>query len=365
MTVNSEVKPNLRILIVNPFGIGDVVFSFWMIEAIRPLAPEARIDYLCNERTEELVALNPSIGKWHTFNRDFFRKRLRSHPLLFLRDMLVLLAGLKRERYDIAFDLSLGREYAFVLMLLGVPRRIGFDYKGRGRFLTDKLSLQGFEGKPVRDHYLELVRLWKSAPVHGGYPGLRMDGSARRSQVWLGRHGMDRKENMVVISPGGGKSWGTNAYFKRWDAERFSEIASTLGSKYGFTVILLGDREEKELLESIRDKAGGIRLHVVAGESLVTVIDLMRMSRLFVGNDGGLSHLADLMHLPQVVLFGPVDEKVYGPLDYERTLVMTEPVPCRPCYRRFHFPPCPYEKRCLENIPVERVMKACEALIHG
>jgi len=357
----------VKILIINPFGIGDVIFSFWMVEAIRSAEPEAVIDYLCNERTHDLVQLNRSVRRYHSFDRDQFRKTMSRNPLIFLRDVLRWFRQLRRERYDLCFDLSVGRDYAFVMMLLGVRRRIGFDYKGRGRFLTDRIVIDGYEGRPIRDYYSSLVRLWRGeSEVRPAYPMLHRDAQvSREARGWCENRGIGPGERLLILSAAGGRSWGANAHFKQWSPERFAAVARHVSSKYGLPVVLMGDQEEEGLLQWIRERSRIARAHVIAGGSLAHVVELMRRGVLFIGNDGGLSHLADLVSLPQVVLFGPVDERVYGPLDSDRSTVITEPVPCRPCYRRFQFPPCRYEKRCLENISVDRVLEACDALLRS
>ena len=62
-------------------------------------------------------------------------------------------------------------------------------------------------------------------------------------------------------------------------------------------------------------------------------------------------------------MFGPVDERAYGPYGSDVThTVLTEPVPCRPCYKDFRFPPCQYDRRCLELLPVERAVHALEKI---
>jgi len=98
---------------------------------------------------------------------------------------------------------------------------------------------------------------------------------------------------------------------------------------------------------------------IVAGEPLDQVAALLLHSTALLSNDGGLMHLANALGVKTVSIFGPVDEKVYGP--YRRDIpleIVFESVPCRPCYQRFYFPPCPYERRCLDHLSVEKVVEA-------
>jgi len=68
-----------------------------------------------------------------------------------------------------------------------------------------------------------------------------------------------------------------------------------------------------------------------------------------------------------VALFGPVDEKVYGPYPPEahRTIVLTKALPCRPCYRDFRLSGCQRNKQCLSDISVDEVFAAVVHLLKG
>jgi glycosyltransferase involved in cell wall biosynthesis len=55
-----------------------------------------------------------------------------------------------------------------------------------------------------------------------------------------------------------------------------------------------------------------------------------------------------------VSIFGPVDEKVYGPFDMEDHFIITSEVECRPCYKKFRLKNCnTYE--CIKDIEVDKV----------
>jgi ADP-heptose:LPS heptosyltransferase len=49
----------------------------------------------------------------------------------------------------------------------------------------------------------------------------------------------------------------------------------------------------------------------------------MKQSRLFIGNDSGLMHLAALSELPTIGLFGPSDVKKYSPVGLKTLVIKT------------------------------------------
>ena len=145
---------------VNPFGIGDVIFSMHLVEALRQSFPDAVIGFVCNERTRELVRMNRSIDRTFVFNRDLFRRAWRRSPLLFFKTLKAFLKLLKTEHFETLVDLSLGREYSFFAMLIGIRQRIGFDFKGRGIFLTQKMKIDGYSGRRVADIQMDLLEFF-------------------------------------------------------------------------------------------------------------------------------------------------------------------------------------------------------------
>lgn len=349
-----------KILVVNPFGIGDALFTMALVETIRKKSPETIIGFLCNERTEALVRMNVSIDQTFVFNRDLFRRLWRKHPLLFLRKLRGLLEVIKGHGFDTMLDLSLGREYAFFGMLIGISRRVGFDYKGRGLFLTQKAPLSAYADRAVIETQLGLLKyLGLDAGNKAARPSICVPADSRYDlEQFLRQRGIGPQDKILALAPGGGRSWGNNAIYKQWDPDRFASVANQLWRSHRYKVVLLGDASERDLLQKTSLFLEAPKI-LFCGEDFHRVCALVLRSGLFLGNDGGLLHLADALGAKTVSIYGPVDERVYGPYwGASARAVVTESVPCRPCYKNFHFPPCPYERRCLTQISAEKVYAA-------
>jgi len=353
-----------RILVVNPFGIGDVLFSMTLVEAIRKALPEADIGFLCNERTQALVRMNPSIDHTFVFNRDLFRRLWKKHPFLFFRKLRTLLRLLKEQCFDTLFDLSLGREYSLFAIGIGIKKRIGFDFKGRGIFLTHRKKIEGYEGGPVAESQLGLLEKAGIPAAHGAYSIPLHVSEELKSEAasFLKKNGIEPGEALFAVAPGGGRSWGNNAIFKQWDPKRFAEVANRMTGPFNAKWIVMGDKNESGILEQTARELK-VKHALVSGQGIGKVCALLLRSKFLLCNDGGLMHLAHSLGVKTVSIFGPVDEKVYGPYgDSTQHAVVTENVPCRPCYQKFYFPPCPYERRCLNELSVEKVLAAVERL---
>ena len=352
-----------KILVINPFGIGDVIFSMVLVEELKKSLPGARIGFLGNERTVGLLRMNGSIDVCHVFNRDELRALRNKGLQFYVLRLKEYFNELKKERYDTVFDLSLGREFSFAAFLAGIPRRIGFNYKGRGLFLTHRTPFFGYEGKHVVDWQLSLLR---HAGIESGAPFVKptlsvSPGANQKASGWMSSRGMKPDSKYFIVAPGGGRSWGENAVYKQWSPEKFAEAANRWAS-HGGAIVLLGDSGEAGLLDEVGKQLKG---PFVTASDLALEISaaIIQRAEFLLGNDGGLVHLANALGVKTVSLYGPVDEKVYGPYNGgTKQEVLMEPVPCRPCYQRFHFPACEHQRRCLEELSTEKVLAAIQKI---
>ena len=133
-----------NILIINPFGVGDVLFSTPLISNIKAQHPGCYIGYICNIRTKEILETNPDVAGIFVFERDEYRALWRHSKVNCVKKICAFWKEIKKRRFDIVIDLSLGKEYAFLCWLAGIKERRGFNYKGRGRFLTHKIRIKNF-----------------------------------------------------------------------------------------------------------------------------------------------------------------------------------------------------------------------------
>jgi len=218
----------LRFLIVNPFGIGDVTFSTPLIEILKKSFPDSYIGYVCNRRVSDLIVTNPHLNKIFVYEKDDFREAWKRSKSECIKKILALLAAIRRERFDISIDLSLNYQYSMFLEFLGVRRRLGFNYRNRGKFLTDKIGMDGFDNKHVVDYYLDVLRLlgidtdrYEIRPrIYASDADLRFADKALRE------NGVSDQDLLIGMVPGCGASWGADAEYRRWNGKNFRLDAS-------------------------------------------------------------------------------------------------------------------------------------------
>lgn len=348
-----------KVLIINPFGVGDVLFSTPLLSLIKNSG--SYIGYICNNRTLEILETNPDIDEVFVFERDEYRGLWKKSRFECIRRFLDFWRKIKRHNFNMAIDLSLGKEYAFLCWLIGIKERRGFDYKGRGRFLTHRIKFEGFDDKPVAEYYLELLEeTTDHRPKTTGLNTILITTPKDNFYIdnFLKSKGIEESDFLVGIAPGGGVSFGLKEQDRRrWGAKKFSELADKIVETFGAKIILIwGPGEEglvKDIATLMKQKA-----FIAPQTTIRQMAALCKRCRIVICSEGGPLHIAASQAVKTISLFGPVDEKVYGPYPPgKNNVVITVDTDCRPCYRRFKLSEC-NTKKCLEDISVETVFNS-------
>ena len=352
----------MKILIVNPFGIGDVLFT---TPVIKSLAKSGHSVYFwSNERAAEILKYNPAIKGILPLSRGDLKNIFNSSGKKGVKAFLSMIGWLRKERFDMAMDFSMDYRYSFLLWFLGVKKRIGFDYKGRGRFLTDSIKIDGFAGKHIVEHYAELLKFAdKSLRPDSAMELMIGDKDNKRADRFLTENQIKASDVLIGIAPGGGASWGSDAFRKRWPKENFASIADELISRHGYKVIIFGSEKESLLCDAVLGKMKCSPMNTGGKLSLGQFAALLKRCRLLITNDGGPLHMAVALGVKTVSIFGPVDEKVYGPYSPSRDhIAIAGTADCRPCYKNFRYPICK-NMICLDSLNPSQVLEAVEKVL--
>jgi lipopolysaccharide heptosyltransferase II len=344
----------LKVLVINPYGIGDVLFTTPVIRNLREAYPQAEIAYLANRRTADLIRSDPDIARVFVYERDEFVGNYQKYFGLY--------NSIRQERFDIVFDFSLNSSFGFLSAACGIKKRVGFDYRKRGQFLTDRVPLSGFEGKHIVEYYLDLLRL---ARIPVKTKEMKLDVPSKDiqwAQDWLNRHGIGPAKPLLAVLPGGGASWGKAAKYKRWPAFKYAQLIDKIIEKSDAGIILMGDSKEEELCREVVSLAH-FPLHFAVGEtSLLGLAALLKQCQGAIVNDGGPLHVAAAVGVRTVSIFGPVDPQVYGPFPLSGHIVAQKGLPCQPCYRRFRMANCGHIS-CLGELSIDEVYRKVQQIL--
>ena len=123
-----------------------------------------------------------------------------------------------------------------------------------------------------------------------------------------------------VVFPGG--NWTP----KIWSVENYNSLLKKILLKNNnIKFILVGSKvEEKYYYDKITKNIDSKYIINLFGLSLTETAAYMKKSNIFIGNDSGLYHMATASKLKSIVLFGPTNDKIYGPIIKNSQVIRTD-----------------------------------------
>ncbi len=353
-----------KILIINPFGIGDVLFTTPVIKALKVKYPDSFIGYWSNLRVEPLLKKDPLINRVFALSRGDLKKKYQESFFAGVACFFKFIRVIKNERFDLCLDFSLDHRYSLLAKIAGIRQRIGFNYKGRGRFLTQALMLESYTGRHVVEYYSGLLE-FLDIPVEDKNLALTvLPADESKAKKILALAGLKEGDCLVSIFPGAGGSWGKDAGIKHWPQAKFAQTADQLIDRRGVKIILLGDETEQKISETVRHLMRNPAVDLTGKTSLEILPAIIKKCDLVITNDGGPMHMAVALGKKTVSVFGPVSEIVYGPYPPGVShRVLKSDLECRPCYKNFRLRACDRNKECLKQVSVEEALDAAVELL--
>ncbi len=105
----------------------------------------------------------------------------------------------------------------------------------------------------------------------------------------------------------------TNWAPKEWPTEQYVKIAQYLIDKGIDKIFILGSEEESSKFHHFESVLGNKVINRCGKQHILNDYALLQKSRLFIGNDSSMMHMAALSKAPTLGLFGPTNDNIYFP----------------------------------------------------
>jgi heptosyltransferase-2 len=350
-----------RIIILALSGIGDALMVTPALRLLRERLPKAQIDVMVMMRgAEEIFRRNPNVS-----NVVFFE---------FLREgywkSLSFLASV-RGRYDASINVypSNRIEYNLVNYVVHAPVRAGVRYLRRDilnlGFLNTLRIVENDSLHNVQENIRLVAELLRTD--FNEEPGLEFhltDDDLQAADRMLTEQGIQDGDLVVGLHPGCATL--KNHSKRRWEPEKFAELARMMTFHHGAKVLIFGGPDEDDLKRLVCTQAGLPSTAVVALQSLAHSAALMRRCNCFVTNDSSLMHVAAAMKLPTVAIIGPTNPNYIHPWKTDHRIVSLH-LECSPC---FYYSPRPLicgrtdvKFKCIKELDVHRVYDSVRELL--
>jgi heptosyltransferase-2 len=326
---SQELKP-FRILIRSSNWLGDAVMSVPAIRAIKAGRPDAHVTVVAPLKIAPVWKLVPEVDEIIPLNRNSL-----FHAVRLIK---------KRRPFDVAVLFPNSLRVALETWLAGLPRRVG--YRGRSRcYLLNQIIPEPPRTGPLEHQSIRYLRI---ASECGAEPSTTKHPTPN-AQVPNPNQTVNAKhQTLIGLCPGA--EYGPA---KRWLPERFAEVATTVSAQLGVQWILFGTKNDAAIGEQITNTLGDQCINRIGQTTLEQLIDELRLCRLLLTNDTGTMHLAALLGVPVVAIFGSTEPRLTGPLCACHTILRRH-VECSPCFLR----DCPIDFRCMKAISAQEVVDA-------
>jgi lipopolysaccharide heptosyltransferase II len=272
----------------------------------------------------------------------------------------------QRTPFDVAILFPNSLRVALECWLSRISRRVG--YRGHCRsWLVNQIVREPKKPGPPEHHSLRFLRIARecgaepeetfnaqpaSAVLDGLRPGERPPPNAQLSdsnQLSTINH----QPLTIGLCPGA--EYGAA---KRWLPERFAEAAAKISARSSAQWILFGTKNDAAIGEQIAVAIGDHCVNRIGQTTLDQLIEELRKCRLVLTNDTGTMHLAALLGVPVVAVFGSTEPSLTGPLGNEH-IILRHHVECSPCFLR----ECPIDFRCMKAVGADEVAEAVLSML--
>jgi len=334
-----------RFLLVRLGALGDIVHAIPVAAALRRAFPSARIDWLVSAKHRELLDLVPVIDR-----RLAIRDRGEAAggaPLM------AAIGELRRNGYDVVFDLQGLLKSAVLARLSGAPRVVGFS----SAYLRERLARPfytevydpgggGMYDPGERSHVVQM-NLGLLTAI--GLTVARAEFPIDCVDTEIARAMRERAGNRyALVNPGA--AWPN----KRWLPARYGTVARVIEERHGLkTIVSWGPGEEALAEEVVRESAGAALL--APRTSIADLLALIRGAALMISGDTGPTHVAAALGTPIVGIYGPTRPSRNGPWAPGDITISRDAV-CR-CH---HLRRCTRDRMCLLDVEAAEVLDAVE-----
>ena len=348
-----------KLLVVKLCCLGDSILSLIALISLRAKYPYARIAVLCSRRNNWIYERSGLVDEVIVFPISGLSgwRELYSLPIV-LRQFIYLFK--QKDEVVIDFDIY----YRFTTLLSMFPgRKVVAGYispRGIDRTLFYDHRTKRDNNLPEWQNFFKLLEPFKleisnnaitltSSPIESNLADKMILAIKHKGKV------------LIAVVPGSSENWPE----KRWSPHAFAAAMRLLAKEIDAVFVIIGTKEEfpvtDQMVKMFNDENRVVNL---AGKTTPGVlISLMSKINGMISNDTGPMHLAALMGVPVVGLFGPTNERKWSP-PAKKFIAITSACSKRPCDQISRLPNCSGSD-CMSSIQPEMVATALIELLNS
>lgn len=318
----------MRILVVAPSWIGDLVMSQCLYKAIKAIHPDASIHVLAPKWCLEVLNRMPEVDRAILMPI--------GHGSFAIKARYVLGKNLKLANYDQAYVLPNSWKSALIPFFANIKKRTGWKGECRYLLLNDiRTNKTNFPLLVERYSALAYAKndMKSNADITTILPPALITKNLPNPTLLFSKFQILSTTNTLGLCPGA--EFGPT---KKWPVSYYAEITTRYLKKHSQAEAWIfgssKDVETARQVVSFVPQELSPRIKILAGKTTIEeAIDLIANCKLVICNDSGLMHIAAAVNTKIVAIFGSTSTK-YTPPQSPNALIIESDEPCHPCFKR-------------------------------
>ncbi len=292
----------MKILIVKTSSIGDIIQSFHVLNYLKSKHENLEIDWVVEDGFSDIVKAHPLVNNIISLNTKKWKKNL--FKLNTIKDICVAIKNLRKEKYDVLFDLQGNIKSSLVCFFSKAKRKVGFGAQSVPEkinlfFVNQRINV--YNSLNIRLQYLFLVQKYYNDVNNFCIKPVDFSSSDE-----IASFKSDESKNIVV-------SIGSNWFSKMLDLKDLEEFLLCIKKKFKATFLFVWNTEEE--LKKVKALKKHIdSSYIIPRMSLIDIQKLLKESSVLISMDSSILHLCGTTNTASFSIFGPSSSFIYKPL---------------------------------------------------
>jgi len=355
---NPIAHPPHHIVVSKYFGLGSIILSLPLLQALHRAYPQAHITMVTFASHQKFLSRLGIIDEFWPIRTD--------NLWYFIVDTLYNVFRHIVTPIDVYIDLEFYSKYATLFTFLsGAGQKIGFYYPSFWRKSHYSHPIFFNFAKHILDNYGMFASAVGAKISPGANPSFKPLPSSVEKLGGIINNALGAEGPLVGVNINASDL----ALGRRWSRNHFIALIWRMVEELGCRIILTGTEEEREYTtECYNILPANIQRHTLnlAGElSLEEFFAALSIMDLLVTNDSGPVHFAFALGTPTVSIWGPGDPYNYGPRGPRHSHIYLS-YPCSPCmyiYRTEVGYFCEKKFSCVQAITVDDVYNQVKKML--
>ncbi|MBL1320470.1 MAG: lipopolysaccharide heptosyltransferase I [Methylophaga sp.] len=342
----------MKVLIIKLTSMGDLMHALPAITDAARAIPNIEFDWVVDQTFADVPLWHPNVKRViKTAHRQW-----RKEPISAWKDGRLpnFYKQLNEQDYDVVIDLQSNLKSA-VVSWLHKGKVHGLD-KNCVRETPAHWAYKYRYTVNIKQHSIEKIRELMAQVLKYNLPDTPADYGVDLSEYELPKLDFELPDKYLLFVHNA--SWIT----KLWPLSSWQLLVDKAVTQDYSVLLPCGNDEEFQRAQQIASVSP--KAYALPRLSLNEMATITHKAAGAVCSDTGLAHLAAVVGLPTVTIYGATDTKLIGTYGQNQQHIISD-FDCAPCYKR----QCPLEKSvkgepvCMENISAQQVWDRLESLL--